>query len=82
MKDYILLMHADGAAANPDQWLTYLNGVRELGVFEGGSAIGGGETVRKDGVAVATTRHISGYIRVRAADLAAGFRGWRHGRNP
>jgi hypothetical protein len=39
------------------------------GCFEGGSAIGGGVCVRKNGRAAAPTTHLAGYIRVNADDL-------------
>jgi len=39
-------------------------------MFEGGSAIGGGVCERKHGAAPPITAHLTGYIRVKAKDLA------------
>jgi hypothetical protein len=71
-QDFILLMHDDMTASpTPAMWATYLAALRERGVFDGGSAIASGKTVRRDGAAAGISDHIGGYIRVRAPDLAA-----------
>jgi hypothetical protein len=71
MPDYILLMHNDTTAAADDAaWAPYLARLRASGVFQGGSAIGDGNCVKKSAVAAAITATLSGYIRVSAANLA------------
>jgi hypothetical protein len=73
MNDYILFMH-DGAPDESDdrsaQWAAYFSKLRQAGAFQGGSAIGDGVCVSKAVPAPQITRHLAGYIRVRAADLA------------
>jgi hypothetical protein len=73
MNDYILLMRSDAPEDAPppsgEQWATYFGRLHALGVFEGGSAIGEGVCVVKSGEAPQITRHLSGYIRVRAESL-------------
>lgn len=72
MADYLLLMHDDAASAETDAaWEAYLRVLRATGQFEGGSAIGLGQCFVKRGQPVGTTRHLSGYIRVRAENLEA-----------
>jgi len=72
MLDFILLMHNDSITdPAPDQWDHYFAFLRERDAFEGGSAIGSGGTFRKQGVPGDTSTHLTGYIRVRAADLTA-----------
>jgi hypothetical protein len=68
MAEYLLLMH-DDAVGDERAWEPYLHNLRQSGVFEGGSEIGGGECVRKDGAAAGITEHLTGYIRVNAASL-------------
>lgn len=68
MADYIFLMHND-VMAGDEAWEPYIRSLQERGVFQGGSAIGGGECARKDGVLLPVTRHIVGYIRIVADDL-------------
>ncbi len=71
MREFILLMHGDvETAPNDDMWTAYFAALRQRGVFEGGSAIGAGEAFRKSGVPGPPSPHISGYIRIRAPDLA------------
>jgi hypothetical protein len=71
MNDYMLLMHDDAPAqSRPGRdWAAYFSWLRGLGVFQGGSAIGGGVCLRKGGEAAGITAAIAGYIRVRAVDL-------------
>lgn len=74
MNDYMLLMHDDvpeGRTRPSNNWPAYLMKLREAGAFQGGSSIGGGMCVRKEGVAKEIAGHISGYIRIRALDLQA-----------
>jgi hypothetical protein len=68
MAEYLLLMH-DDAIGDEDAWEPYLRGLRQRGCFEGGSEIGGGVCVRKDGTTPALTLRLTGYIRVRADSL-------------
>lgn len=74
MNDYLLLMHNDAASApagtGGDPWETYIAGLAGAGVFVGGSEIGAGECVRREGLAPPITSHLSGFIRVRAESLA------------
>ncbi len=73
MKEYILLMHQDApdtlAADDPERWGNYLAHLRSTGQFDGGSAIGPGERVRKHHPSQAVTGGPSGFIRVRADSL-------------
>lgn len=69
MKDYLLLMHADARAERSDDWPAYFTKLRQAGAFQGGSAIGGGVCASKSANAPGITRHLSGYIRLQAADL-------------
>ena len=71
MPDFILLMHRDvESAPNAEMWTAYFATLRGRGVFDGGSAIGAGDSFRKAGAPGAVGEQISGCIRVRAADLA------------
>jgi hypothetical protein len=71
MRDFILLMHRDAAGApTPEMWAAYFSSLRERGMFDGGSAIGAGETFRRSGVPAPMSERIAGYIRIRASDLA------------
>ena len=69
MAEYILFMHDDATAEQPDGWDSYLQALDRKGVFEGGSEIGRGICVRKAGAAPQVTRHLAGYIRVTAATI-------------
>jgi len=74
MNDYILLMHNDEPAAagnRADQWAAYFAKLRQSGAFQGGSEIGGGVCVSKAASAPEITRHLVGYIRVRADSLSS-----------
>lgn len=74
MNDYILLMHGNAPAEAGDAehtWPAYFERLQAAGAFEGGSAIGDGVCVSKSGGETNITRHIAGYIRIQAADLAA-----------
>lgn len=73
MNDYLLLMHRDApdarGADDPERWSQYLAWLRGSGQFDGGSAIGPGERVRRDQPDQAVSDGPSGFIRVRAASL-------------
>ena len=69
MAEYLLFMHDDAAAGDHDAWESYLATLRGHGVFQGGSAVGGGLCVRKDGATPPTTAHLAGSIRVTAATI-------------
>jgi hypothetical protein len=72
MRDFIMLMHDDALAQpSPDQWAAYFSFLRSRDAFDGGSAIGPGETFRKQGVPAELSGHLGGYIRVRAGTLGA-----------
>lgn len=71
MPDFILFMHNDAATGGDDAaWEAYFGSLNRQGVFEGGSEIGFGECVRKAGVVPPVAAHITGFIRVKADDLA------------
>jgi hypothetical protein len=72
MNDYILFMHDDpndGKVDRGDEWACWFAKLRQAGVFQGGSAIGGGICVSKAGTAPDITPRLSGYVRVRAESL-------------
>lgn len=70
MPDFLLLSHNDTAdTPSGEMWGAYLARLHELGVFDGGSAIGRGETVRKTKAPAPVSAHLSGFIRVRAPSL-------------
>lgn len=70
MADFIFLMHGDATDQDDHDWTRYLQRLRDLGRFEGGSAIGDGACFRRSGAVPPTTGHLAGYIRVQANDLA------------
>ncbi|SFS08566.1 hypothetical protein SAMN05421771_1502 [Granulicella pectinivorans] len=73
MPEYLLLMHNDipqrGEEGNANAWGDYLGGLQAADILEGGSAIGTGICVRKQGVAPPIAAHLSGYLRIQAEDL-------------
>lgn len=73
MNEYILLMHQDApnpeAANDPAQWARYITRLRGTGQFDGGSSIGQGERLRKGQLSQPSDTDLSGFIRVRAANL-------------
>lgn len=73
MNDYLLLMHSDvvddKAATDFVLWAAYFNALRATGQFDGGSSIGTGQCFRKAGTAATRTDALTGYIRIRAADI-------------
>ena len=68
MAEFILFSHDDGG--DTGDWAPYLEKLRTLGVFRGGSAMGGGVCARKAGPLPALTPHLAGYLRIDADDLA------------
>ena len=68
MNDYLFLMHA-GTQAEPEDWAIYIAKLRAAGCFQGGSSIGSGICATKSGAAPAPTRHLAGYMKIRATDL-------------
>jgi hypothetical protein len=68
MPEYVVLMH-DDAVGEEKAWAPYLQRLRQTGCFQGGSAIGGGICVRKDGAPARMTAHLCGFIRVNADSL-------------
>ena len=71
MAEYIFLMHNDVAGDDDESsWEPYLERLRESGSFEGGSAIGDGICARKGQAAPSITAHLTGYIRVKADNIA------------
>ncbi|POY35122.1 hypothetical protein C3K47_17125 [Solitalea longa] len=67
MKDYIILMHSDGG--NTNDWIIYIAKLNQLGVFQGGSSMGGGACISKTGKVKEITKHLSGYIRIKANNI-------------
>jgi hypothetical protein len=68
MTDYIFLMH-DDAAVDEQAWEPYLRGLQGSGCFQGGSEIGDGICVQKNGAPTPRTSHLTGFIRVSAGNL-------------
>jgi hypothetical protein len=66
-------MHEDAsdpqAADDPERWGLYLARLRSTGRFDSGSAIGGGQCLRKGQASQPSARGLGGFIRVRAASL-------------
>ena len=72
MPEFILLLHDDTQRAPyAVLWDAYFTALHAQGAFVGGSSIGGGVTLRKGATAAPLTAQLSGFIRVRATDLAA-----------
>jgi hypothetical protein len=69
MAEFILFMHNDAVADDADDWDVYLRTLKQASAFEGGSEIGDGLCVRKDGSPPAITNHLVGYIRVSADNI-------------
>ena len=70
MADFIFLMH-EAEPADPAAWDAYIGDLNAKGVLRGGSAIGRGICLRKDGPAPPISHHIVGYVRIEVADMAA-----------
>ncbi len=70
MNEFLLLMHADALRLETGEaWATYFAKLRAEGRFEGGSSIGPGESLRKEGLPGNVHTVLSGYIKVLAHDL-------------
>jgi len=72
MRDYLFLMHDDTTQLSGEaglDWAHYLARLREAGVLQGGSAIGAGLCARKSDPPPAVTKHLTGFIRIAAANL-------------
>lgn len=73
MPDFILFMHNDAPQNATSQktasWPSYLARLEQLGVLQGGSAIGGGFCVSQSASVPGITTHLSGYIRIQAESL-------------
>ena len=70
MGDYILLMHDDAVEQESDAaWQAYIGQLQTSGAFGGGSAIGAGICLRKNGDPAPSSDHLTGYIRVQAASM-------------
>jgi len=70
MADFIFLMHDDAPEfPGHEAWGLYLGELQAKGRLQGGSAIGPGLCARKAGPAPPVTAHLTGFIRVEAADL-------------
>jgi len=69
MKDYLLLMHV-GTKPQSADWGPYIAKLREAGCFQGGSSIGEGVCATRAGSAPEVTRHLAGYMKIKANDLA------------
>ena len=72
MTDFIFFMHDDvpeGQRRPDGEWAAYFAKLRDAGAFQGGSAIGDGVCESKSSAPPTITRHISGYLRIRADSL-------------
>jgi len=69
VKDYLLLMHVGTEPLSAD-WGPYIAKLRAAGCFQGGSSIGDGVCACRTGTAPEVTRHLAGYMKIRATDLA------------
>src|SRR5690348_13810371 len=70
MPEYLFLMHDDATTDEAGSWDAYIGKLQEEDAFEGGSVIGDGICLRKNGVTPPMTAHLVGYIRVNAASIA------------
>ena len=70
MKDYILFMHSDAQRAGTEvEWAAYFERLRASGQFQGGSAIGSGQCLKKSGHALPVSSTLAGYVRITASSL-------------
>ena len=66
----MFLMHDDTTTpVNEAAWESYFGLLNRSGAFRGGSEIGAGLVVRRHGSAGPLASHITGFIRVEAADI-------------
>ena len=70
MADFMFLMH-EAQPADPAEWEAYISRLNAAGVLRGGSAIGRGVCLRKDGPAPPISHDIVGYVRIEVPDMAA-----------
>ncbi len=67
-----MLMHHDTVTAEDiEGWPAYLETLATRGALRGGSAIGEGITLRREGAPAPISSALTGFIRVDAADLEA-----------
>ena len=69
MADYMLLMHDDAIGERAADWPAYLDALAAAGRLRGGSAIGEGRGYRRDAAPGAVSKHLTGFVRISAADL-------------
>ncbi len=73
MNDYILLMHDDvpeaGRKASESGWDSYIATLVASGQFGGGSTVGAGICVHKDGAVRPASSALNGYLCVQAESL-------------
>jgi hypothetical protein len=69
MPDFILLMHKDAPGERAEDWAAYLSKLESSGHLRGGSAIGEGVCLRKDGKPAAVAGHLSGFVRIEASSM-------------
>jgi hypothetical protein len=69
MPDFILLMHAPAGDEVMADWTPYLDGLAAKGALRGGSVIGSGVAMRRDGAEAAVSASLSGFVRIVADDL-------------
>ncbi|NBU27314.1 MAG: hypothetical protein EBS42_03605 [Caulobacteraceae bacterium] len=70
MADFILLMHDDTTTPVDEAgWDAYFGRLNRTGAFRGGSEICKGVAVRMHGTPGPLASHITGFIRVEAADI-------------
>ena len=71
MAEFICLMHSDATRPTRlSEWDNYLNRLKALDCFNGGSEIGDGRCYRRDGEPLPVTLSVGGFIRIEAANLA------------
>lgn len=70
MAEYLFLMHDDATTDETSSWEDYIEMLQEEDAFEGGSVVGDGICVRKNGQTRPVTAHLVGYIRVNAPSIA------------
>ena len=70
MAEFIYLMH-EAEPADPAAWDAYIGELNAKGVLRGGSAIGRGLCLRKDGPAPPISHDIVGYVRIEVEDIEA-----------
>ncbi len=69
MSEFFLLMHRDAVDEAAADWSPYLDGLAQAGRLRGGSSLGGGVCIRKDGASRPLSDHLTGFIRIAAQSL-------------